>query len=74
MASKRRQRRRRCVGKQALTKEAAIKAAHRMKQKYPGQAFDGYKCETCGNWHVGHRTRNNQIKISQNRKNREADK
>ena len=67
MASKRGLRRRQCGNKLKLTKEEAIKKAWKMGLDRPGQSFDGYKCMMCGSWHVGHRTRQSQQKISARR-------
>ena len=62
MASKRRLRRKNCLNKiDYATLAGAIKASHRMRDKY-SQAFDAYKC-SCGYYHIGHRTQSTRAKL-----------
>lgn len=73
MASKRRVKRRQCSGKKKYADKAmAIREATRMRRAKIGQSFDAYQCETCGQWHVGHRTYKVKQKIAARR--RETDK
>lgn len=57
MASKRRQRRRACDGKEPheTLAQAQIEAA-RLKRVNPGEIFDAYHCRKCGKYHTGHQT------------------
>lgn len=69
MASKRGQRRRACGKKVKHEKDAAFREALRLRRLYPGERIDAYKCEHCHQWHVGHRTKEQQQAISARRKN-----
>ena len=56
MASKRGQRRRRCLGKRDYaTVEHAIKDAYAIRRREKRSDIDAYRCPHCGGIHVGHR-------------------
>lgn len=71
MASKRRKKRRVCTRKVKYTKDQAFKVATAMRAEYDGRVIDAYPCPVCGQWHVGHRPRKVQQRISQRRKSRD---
>lgn len=57
MASKRRQRRKMCLGKaRHETFENALKAMHASARVF-GVELRPYKCEHCPFWHIGHNPR-----------------
>lgn len=68
MASKRRQRRRKCERKKKYTKDQAFNVAVKMRSKMTGQRIDAYPCPVCGSWHVGHRPWKVQQQISSRRR------
>lgn len=52
MASKRRQRRKRCAGK---VRHKDLQGALTARSKVPyGKELTAYKCKSCGGFHIGH--------------------
>lgn len=45
-----------CVGKNRYGETKALDVAGQMSAK-KGTQFDAYRCEHCGGWHVGHRSK-----------------
>lgn len=55
MASKRRHKRKQCVGKVAYADQsAAVRQANLLNRK-AASPIDAYRCQVCGDFHVGHR-------------------
>lgn len=53
-----------CISKAAhyTSMQGAERARKRMMERYPGQIFDAYSCEFCGDFHVGHIRMHNKVK------------
>lgn len=68
MASNRRQRRVQCGQKRKFDKDGAFSEATRLRRLWPGQSLDGYLCDHCGQYHVGHRPKKVQKMIDSRRK------
>lgn len=63
MASKRRQRRKKCGTKRQLTREEAHAMVWRLN-KNSVHRLDAYQCPYGDHWHVGHRPKKTQYAIS----------